>query len=1141
MATEAPDGSALEREDDAARVAALDVRRSFLVQAPAGSGKTELIIQRYLALLAQVERPEAIIAVTFTRKAAGEMRERILAALRDAELGTPVATAHAQRTRELASAALRRDAQQQWDLVAHPARLVVSTIDALCARLAAQAPVTTGLGAAPRFVERARPLYTEAIRRALAAVPADDAAGRLLVAQVDGDVDALIELLAELLARREQWLPMVLEHHRGRLRPELLDSLAIEVDSELQALASAFPPAVVRALPALQHGAAAELADDATLAAALRAAAAQGGLPRAQADALGHWQALADWLLTRQSPAQFRRVVDKRGGFPAAGTGAGAAARGAAKQSMQALLADCRAVPGFAAALAQVRVLPPADYGPRTWSLIDALFSLLPRCAAELQRVFRARRSIDFTEGLLRALAALGQDDEPEELLLRLDHAVAHLLIDEFQDTSYPQLELMQRLTAGWTPDDGRTLFAVGDPMQSIYRFRGAEVRLFLDAQATGAIGGVAVTPLVLRRNFRSQAGLVDWVNTTFPAVLGARSDPWRGVVAFASALAQRPRASDAAVTVDFVTDPAAEAQAVVAVIRAADARGVGAVAVLVRARALLACILPALRQAGIGYTAVDLDTLAQRAAIRDLVALTHAIAQPADRLAWLAVLRAPWCGLAASDLAAVAAAVPTSLLLPAVLAPDQVAGLSADGCARVGRVADVLRPTLASGGSATLAARVRGAWLALGGPAVVAEAIDLAAADTFFALLRAHERGGDVADWDALVDALEALPVAGDDFGGPGATAVRAAPVQVMTLHRAKGLEFDTVVMPGLSRRPPAGERPLLRWRRRPQGLLLAPARPRGGDDDPVYGYLTALAEGEADAELGRLLYVGCTRARQRLHLIAVAAVAAPGETPPRWASAPAGSALASLGAGITAAVPDAVPATPAPAAARASAPRLARLPTGWVPSPPGGGLAPPVAVKPGAAAAIAFDWAEATARHVGVVAHRAFAALAAEGIAAWTPARVTRQRARWRVELATEGVPGESIDTAVAAVADAISGLVADPRGRWLFAAGHRDARSEWALTGVVDGSIVHSVIDRSFVADGVRWIVDFKTGSHEGGEVAAFIAREELRYRTQLERYARLLQPLEPRPIRLALYYPRLPAWCEWAYRHDQPPDS
>src|SRR6195256_581695 len=81
--------------DGAERAAALDVSRSFVVQAPAGSGKTELLIQRYLALLSRVERPEAIVAMTFTRKAAGEIRERIVGALRSAQVVAVPEAAHA--------------------------------------------------------------------------------------------------------------------------------------------------------------------------------------------------------------------------------------------------------------------------------------------------------------------------------------------------------------------------------------------------------------------------------------------------------------------------------------------------------------------------------------------------------------------------------------------------------------------------------------------------------------------------------------------------------------------------------------------------------------------------------------------------------------------------------------------------------------------------------------------------------------------------------------------------------------------------------------------------------------------------------------------------------------------------------------
>jgi len=153
------------------------------------------------------------------------------------------------------------------------------------------------------------------------------------------------------------------------------------------------------------------------------------------------------------------------------------------------------------------------------------------RAAAQLLVAFSTQGVIDFAQQSLAALAALGTPDAPSDLLLRLDLKVDHLLIDEFQDTSDAQFALLARLTAGWSQGDGRTLFAVGDPMQSIYRFREAEVRLFLDAQANGRICDVPVQFLDLTRNFRSQGLLVAWVNRVFPSVLAPGNDPWRGAV----------------------------------------------------------------------------------------------------------------------------------------------------------------------------------------------------------------------------------------------------------------------------------------------------------------------------------------------------------------------------------------------------------------------------------------------------------------------------------------------------------------------------------------------------------------------------------------------------------------------------------
>src|SRR5205814_139916 len=103
-----------------------------------------------------------------------------------------------------------------------------------------------------------------------------------------------------------------------------------------------------------------------------------------------------------------------------------------------------------------------------------------------------------------------------------------------------------------------------------------------------------------------------------------------------------------------------------------------------------------------------------------------------------------------------------------------------------------------------------------------------------------------------------------------------------------------------------------LLRWRRRQQGLLLAPMKARGGDEDPVYRYLRFMAADEEDAELGRLLYVGCTRARQRLHLTAVLGCVQRTNGELQWKSPPSGSALAKLWPALADMIaPPAIPAT--------------------------------------------------------------------------------------------------------------------------------------------------------------------------------------------------------------------------------------
>ena len=134
-----------------------------------------------------------------------------------------------------------------------------------------------------------------------------------------------------------------------------------------------------------------------------------------------------------------------------------------------------------------------------------------------------------------------------------------------------------------------------------------------------------------------------------------------------------------------------------------------------------------------------------------------------------------------------------------------------------------------------------------------------------------------------------------------------------------------------------------------------------------------------------------------------------------------------------------------------------------------------------------------------------------------------------RW---LALHGVPDERLDDASARVMAALIAVHGDQRGRWILQKGYRDDFREHALSGLWDGDVVRVVFDRSFIDEkGVRWIIDYKTSHHEGGNLESFLDQEVERYRPQLHRYAHFARQLGPEPVRAGLYFPLMRAWREW----------
>ena len=1087
-------------------------------------------------MLATADSPSEVLAITFTNKAAGEMRERLHSALLSATAPeTPESSALSKRRRALALSVLERDRVLGWRLLDGLNGVMIDTFDAFCARVTASAPVLSvaASSALASVSESVQSLYRQAAQDALF----DDesevvVASRTLLSLAANRVDDVIDLIANLLARRSQWLAEAVDTSDAAVA-QLNELLQAEIDAELARNAGRFNllhRADIGAM--LAFTAETFLLSGRADVAAEREAALADWTAGALSFDVSTWKCIAELLLTDKGELRKSKGINKSAGFPL-GTDSDFSSltkseRDEAKARMKALLDELTNEPAWISALAKVDHLPTANAIAEHAATLQATLIILKHAAAHLSILLRERGVTDFAGVASAALRLL--QEEREAVLGALDARLKHVLVDEVQDTNPAQFALLTAITSDWSTGDGRTLFLVGDPMQSIYGFRDADVSLFALAQIKG-VGDVQLTALTLTANYRSQPGVVDWVNDQLSRVF-AHVGAWETApVTFTAAVATRSPVQRATVTATVehlaFADADAEATHVAEMIsRITHDYPAESIALLVRTRPHAQAAIAALIARGVPFTAREFARWEQRETIRDLLSLTFAIVHPSDRTALFSVLRAPWVGLKLATLSELACYLDNAgrdALLWHALVPDTpwLSQIDEDEAQRVAHALSAFRTGQARAWLSPLAEQVRAAWQQLGGPSWCADNDARDDAEVFFAWLHETAPGGLLPPRHVVHELMDRQH---RSFAPRPATEnPSAGTVEILTIHKAKGLEWDHVFLVGTDRRQRGDARDLVRWRFVPtkagsgeRQVLVAARDSRKKLIGSVFDYVSQHTNAARAAEGKRLLYVAATRAKITLTLTRCNAAFDP----------PSDSFSALLGdrADARFEIPD-----------RSSSKRLlmAKSLTRSANPPPVLDtclIAIPAYPAVLADAEIEVAQTRLDARAQGVVGHLLFEGLAATMASANSKAFSPNAAVVARM-LREEGAAKELAPVMAKRLTAWFATTAQREHVKFLFSPDHTEAANELSLA--TNSSSETLRVDRTFVAvSGERWIVDFKFSepTELSGESSAWVATEVEHYQPQLRSYCAALRAWDEsrgtrRSVVAALYFPWL----------------
>jgi ATP-dependent exoDNAse (exonuclease V) beta subunit len=1148
-------------------------------------------LQRYLRLLLDptVEDPSQVIAITFTRKATEEIRSRILKALDRAAARENAKDDFERITLEAAALVLERDAAMGWHLLQQPERLNIRTIDSLASEIARALPLLSGGIGRLSPVDDAGSMYLEAARRVLGHMGSEDEdldrSLRTVLLHRDANLPDVENLITGMLKNRDQWgtlIPLTgAELEDGFLDKEVLPRLNTALEEHLcnalTHLYRAFPPDVLERVAGLANRLCEEQGYNGSEN-FLIPCREHRVPPSTACEHLPYWMALIGLLVAKDDwrksflKHHLKIELEKK-----------------TQEELKLIVESIRS-DALYAAMDEVRTAPRPPYPPEQWEVTKALLRLLRRALVELRLVFAQRSACDFTEISLAARSVLHSTEGVHDLAAAIGVRLQHLLMDEMQDTSTSQYDLLESLTAGW---DGhsQTLFLVGDPKQSIYLFREARVELFLRALKNGMLGDIPLERLRLSTNFRSQASLVDDFNTTFRSIFpgtqladeivytdAAAALPaedfrlqWHARVTPSPDASASP-AERARLPRQYAREEAEEIASLLHDWREASRGKHRTSAVLVRSRSHASILMEVLHEAAIPFHAMEMETLGQKPEVLDVLALTRALLHPADRIAWLAMLRAPWCGITLASLHSLAAGDDSSQGRRALqqVFLSRFEHLAGEERTRVERTLHVLQDALTWRGRLSLSHWVERTWRQLGGDLCM-NASGRKNVHRYLRLLdklTAESGSLNIVDLEKNLEKLYAEPAADADA------------VEILTIHKAKGLEWDLVVIPALERQANRDTTPLLDWMQLPLAeesddsapVLLAPIQASRKSGALLNDFIRRTRNARSEAEVKRLFYVATTRARKSLHLFARSAEGKDGIVAPRrgtllhaaWPVAevhfqPAPEApvfrtkLFTLQPSAMRDHPENDLALAAVGTPAVPGHRIVRLPLSVDPS---GRM---LSTRRSSVVAVereairrSFDRPEGSvlARSLGDTVHAFIEQIAHEIATHKEGDRQAFEKAldqlpllepRIRTYARSLGLSTHDADRTAVRTLQALTTTLESSTGQWILKA-HPGAVTESALHArrfLEEDDMLHIRMDRTFMAgekpltpgNSTRWIIDFKTSDHsvDGRD---FAPTERRKYDPQMQTYAYAMHSAgETSPIALALYYPLLDRLLWW----------